>query len=281
MILNLIFFIIVFSGSFYSRHRIKSSLSVEAPGVFLEEKIIKKIIVDGLKNISIKALEKKIPFREGAVFDAKVSAYAIKNLYSLGCFSDISIFYEDNLDGTINIYIKVKEKYKVSNIQVKNNHHLSIDAIEKKLFLTKIFWLDVSSAMVLCKKIEKLYNEKNYINAKVCFEFIPSGNGAFDVFFNVDEGEYSRIQKINFSGNIEISRHVLKENIAGREYWLLGFFDGSGNFRKEIINYDRYQIENFYQNNGFFEAHVLNAILNEKKNGLLDIIHIQFILKKK
>jgi outer membrane protein insertion porin family len=273
MILNLIFFLIFFSGTVYSGYNAKKSLLAEAPEVFLKGKIIKKIIIDGLKNVSIKALEKKIPFREGSFFEAKVSSYAIKNLYSLGCFSEISIFYEENSDETVNVYIKVKEKYKVSNIQVKNNHHLSIDAIEKKLFFTKIFWIDNASALVICKKIEKLYNEKNYINAKVIFEFIPTEEGFVDVFFNVDEGEYGRIQKINFSGNSQISRHLLKENIAGKEYWILGFFDGSGNFRKEIINYDRYQIENFYQNNGFFEAHVLNAIISGKKNGFLDITY--------
>jgi outer membrane protein insertion porin family len=269
----LLFFISIFLNILCMKTRGIVPTGLNIPYVFLGSPKIEKINISGSGKIPKQAILSRVPFVSNNTFTPKQCNQMVKNIYNLGCFSNVSVSYEELDKGKINLNINVEEKRQVSSISFKGNNHMSNDTLEKKLSISKIRWMDNEGALVLCKKIEKLYREKYYNNVKVEFEIIPAEGDSIGLVIRVNEGVSGKIQSINFVGNKNISRHKLKEAVVAKEHWLLGFFDGSGSFRKEMISYDRYQLENFYQNYGYFDARVLSSKFTEDGKGKIKIVH--------
>lgn len=271
--------LILFSfESIYSAYKqaLKSNYRIQPKGdipeIFINSPIIENIFIEGLVYVSKNALLSKFSIEKGKNLEAKSIAKVTKNIFNLGYFSDVKLEYEYFSDKNIvDLYIVVKEKQKVSEIIINGNDHLSKDAINKKVNIEKIFWIDQQNAKGICEKIRKLYAEKQYHKAEVFYSFVPLENGSVNFIIDIKEGIFGRVRCIKFSGNKDISRNQLKDIIASREYWLLGFLDRGGVFRREMVDFDRYQIETYYQSNGYFEARVKSVELKEDEYGFIDI----------
>ncbi len=254
----------------------RSPLYENIPSIFLKKPTIENIFIEGLETINIQVILAKLPFFVGDILERKKTASIVKNIFSLGYFSDVNLYYSavpDTNEKKVNLYIKLKEKKRVSSIKITGNEHISEETIEKKINTSKINWIDDVSILVIIEKIKKLYAEKQYYKAEVTYDIKKNEtSNAVDVIITVNEGVFGKIRTISFKGNNNISRFQLKENIVSREAWILGFLDRGGVYRKEMVDYDRFQIENFYHNNGFYEAQVMNVKLQEnEKNGMIDI----------
>lgn len=245
----------------------------DLPDVFKYSPIIKEIKIEGLLNIPKEAIMSKLTIEEGNILDSKKCSKIAKNIYNLGYFSDVKIEYEISEDKSeIIIIIKLNEKKRLFNITIQGNDHISQETMEKKFNLSKIFWIDNQSCRVLCEKIKKLYLEKQYYKVEIGYEMKPLENGSIELIIKVNEGVYGKIRSINFKGNKNLSRNQLKEPLASKEYWLLGFLDRGGVFRKEMVDFDRYQLESFYQSKGFYEAKVTSVNLEEYEDGMIDVV---------
>lgn len=251
----------------------QSAKKLSFPSVFALNPIVEEIDIIGLKTISKNTVLRKIGIKEGDKISADRAAFIVKNLYETGYFSHVSLRYEDVVLGKIKLYIIVEEKMKVASFIFKGNSAVSQNAIEKKLSLPMIRSIDHYDMGRISATIKKMYAEKQYHNAIVTYEFQPLENNSVNVVIDISEGIYGRIKKISFSGNNAMSRKQLKEVIGSREDWLLGFLDRGGVFKKELVEYDRFQIENFYQSNGFFEARVVDVTIDEDKTGDIAIMY--------
>ncbi len=243
------------------------------PRLFSTSPVLYEVLVEGLQIVPVQAVYAKLPLTVGKILDPRLTKQCIKNLLALGCFSDVRLEYTKN-NNNVSLYVVVKEKYRVSSLSLQGNDNLSLDTIEKKLSLSKIRWIDLRDIQILSKKIKKLYTEKQYHNASISHELKTRDDGSVEVVLHVNEGHSSRIRCIEFKGNACMSRHQLKRVIASKEYWILGFLDRGGIYKKEIIDYDKYQIENFYQSKGFFQAHVKDVVTKEHADGTIDITYI-------
>lgn len=255
-----------------------SMMYKNVPEIFLENPIIHNIFIVGLENIHIQAVLAKLTVKIGDILDRKKIASLVKNIFALGYFSDVTLYYStvletnDGKEKAINLHIKVKEKKKLANFRFEGNAHISQETFEKKINISKISWIDEASILVIIEKIKKIYAEKQYYKANITYVMEYLDTGSVNVFFKIDEGVFGRVRKINFKGNNSISRSELKDILVSREAWLLGFLDRGGVYRKEMIDYDRFQIENYYHNKGFYEAQVLNVKLEENEtDGMIDV----------
>lgn len=245
------------------------------PDAILDEAIIDNIFIKGLHIIPEEAIVSKIPFKPGNRLNSKLAKNIVKQIFAMGYFSDVLFEYEyvDETKKSVNLFLTLTEKYRLSEIKIEGNNHFSEESLEKKLGLSKIKWIDNRDVQLLIKKITKLYTEKQYNHISISYEFIPREDKTVSLSLKINEGCFSYIKKIIFNGNKKISHHQLKQIIASKEYWILGFFDKGGIYRKEAVDYDKYLIENFYQSNGFFQAKILSVTIEEDDDGAVNLIY--------
>lgn len=249
----------------------------EEPEENIKLKKIKNIKIIG-KNFEDKtlvsqgALNSKIPFKVGQLYDPLKSGQLIRSLYSLNYFNDIELKTEDVSDEEINLYIILNQKKKIEKIVYNGNDSLKKDEIDKKYKFSDIQAIDQDEANLLVLKLKKLYAEKNYHNTDITVRLEDTTSGNVDLIFDIKEGTRAAVKRVNFVGNKCFSGKRLRSMIFTREDWFLSFVDKSGTYQPEALEYDKHVLENFYQSNGFLAARVTNIDVNiDKESQCIDI----------
>ena len=217
------------------------------PELFSALLTVNKVYIEGLIFVPPEAVLVRLPAMVDKPLDAKAVQSIIRNLMNLGCFTEVKIEYRISSENEkiVELFVKVKEKQRLSSINFTGNNLLSVETLEKKMGLSKIHWIDIHDIVGIEKKIDKLYTDKQYYKVSYSHELSARSDGSVDLIIKVNEGNPSRIRCINFVGNNKVSRHTLKRIIGSREYWLLGFLDRGGAFKKEIVEFDKYQTFDF------------------------------------
>lgn len=223
----------------------------------INQKIINKIIIEG-STLNESAVRAKIPYREKEIFDTLKTKKLIDNLMSMGYFNNVEVQIEDASPNSVNLYIVLSQKKKVEDISYKGNDHISTSDIEKKLKLSQVPAMDEDDLKHYANQIKNLYSEKNFHSAVIETKLEPTERDTVKAIFNITEGKPSVVKRVNFIGNKAFASKKLRNLLFTREDWILGFMDKAGSFQPEALEYDKMQIENFYQSNGYLAARVKN-----------------------
>ncbi len=225
----------------------------------LPRKKIHEIHVSGNKQLTREAILARIPFREGDQFIPAKTGDLIRNLYALNYFNNVIVEIEDITDATLDLYITVEEKKKIEAIVYEGNANLTADEIEKKLKLTEIPAMDDEEVALYADHIRKLYAEKNYHAVTITASLVPTENNTYKAVFTITEGNKAVVKRVCFKGNKCISTRTLRNSIFTREDWLFGFVNKAGSYQPEMLDFDKFVIENLYQSSGFLAARVVDV----------------------
>lgn len=229
----------------------------------IQEPTIRSITVQGNYLVSHETIMSKVPYAVGEPFKAHKSADMIRLLFDLGYFKNIQLFMEEISDTQVDLIIVVDEKKRLEKVVLENNKHLSYDEIEKKLKISEILTIDEQALENLVFQIQKLYGEKDYHNVTIQKHLEAVDEHTVRAHISIEEGKRTHVKRVFFKGNNVINESALRALTFTREDWLLGFLDKAGSYQKEALDFDKYTIENYYQNNGFLAATVTD-ILTEK-----------------
>ncbi|MCK5632830.1 outer membrane protein assembly factor BamA, partial [bacterium] len=224
-------------------------------------RIIRNITISGSTMVPDEVILSRVPYKQGEPFNPNKTKKLINNLYyDLKRFRNITVLGDHINNDQIDIHIKVEEKNPLKTIEFVGNNKFSKKDIEKKIDFSNIPAIDEEELLIYAQKIKKLYLEKNYhaatVNSKL--EIDPKDKKGIAIF-TVDEGKKSMVKRVMFTGNKNISSKELRSKIFTREDWPLSFLDNSGSYQPERIEGDRHLIEQYYQNNGYMMAKVVNV----------------------
>ena len=222
-----------------------------------KELVIKSVTVKGNKYIGTDVIRSKIPFQVGQQLDINKSSIAINNLYALGAFKQIEIRARE--EGTlVHLTIHVEEKELLEGTEFKGNKEIGHKKITESLDLTKLSYIDEESARNIAKAIQQMYIAEGFHRAQVTPALLPNPEQPDKVkaLFTVDEGEKASILRVEFKGNKKIPARRLRKQIFTRERWLLGVGDQSGTYDERRLEHDKYLLEGYYFENGFFNTKI-------------------------
>lgn len=225
-----------------------------------EEKIIGNIIISGNYFVSTETILSRLPYSIGDIFNKNLSGEAIRNIYSLGYFTNPIEIYEEYVDDkVINLHIFVKEKIKLSGVEYKGNSNIKSEDIEKKVKLSEVVAIDSQELNRYSCAIKKLYAEKSFHSVIITPDLSINKNNTATAIFNISEGRKSIVKRVFFEGNKCVPSKKLRAIIFTREDWLFSMLDKAGTYHPDAIEQDKYTIENFYQSSGFLSARVINV----------------------
>ena len=224
-------------------------------------KIIKRIILKGNKLVDKNAILNSLPYKIGEKFDPRKTRKLIRNLYyGLKRFKDIQV--EGELVGTdgINLYIILVEKNVLKDIIFLPEKKTITDAeLKKKINVADIPAIDEFELKRYEQEIKKMYLDKSYHQTKVTSSLKIDPDGKAVATFTIDEGKKSRVKKVDFKGNKNVSGKDLRKILFTREDWILGFLDNAGNLQPDRLDADKHMLEQFYQNKGYLKAKVTHV----------------------
>lgn len=244
---------------------------------YADNEVIKKITIDGVRIIEKTAVLNKLDTRINDFLDEDKISEDIKRIYKMGFFADVYVekIYED-----VGLHIKfiVKEKPYIREIKFKGNKEISEDDLKTQISTKRFSFMDEKKLKDDVEKIIKQYKEKGYYFAEVNYSIdaYKDRPGDIVVTFDIKEGKKVRIDKIVFKGVNKFSSGKLKKVMETKESWIFSWITGSGTYKEDVMKDDYERIKEFYSNEGYLEAKVINhnVYLNKKKNGLIVEIEV-------
>lgn len=223
------------------------------------KKKIHAIHVQGNQVISTPSILNRIPFKVGDEFNVNLTATVIKNIHKIGYFHQVKVYAEPIDQDLIDVYIVVQEKPKIKEITFVGNKAVSEKDLQDELKVDSIPTLVQEELKALCNKIKKFYRKKNYHQTQVTGKLTNTDDDRVSVEFTIKEGKKSFLNRISFKGNKHYPSKKLKRTLISKEDWILGMIDHSGVYNPDMVEGDKYMIEEAYKNNGFVNAKVTDV----------------------
>ena len=193
--------------------------------------------------------------------DAEYSDEILKTLNDSNLFSEVIVKYVDN-----KYIIIVKEYLNINNLYFSNNERLKDEDLELIALQLNLNNYNSRSVNLFINEIKKLYQSYGYNNVKIEYskkEF--EDTNTVNLYFDINEGEITKINSIILNGNKNILDSEIKEIIKSKTKSLRNIF-ANNNFKPDLIERDKYLIIDFYKNNGFVNIVVETQIEYLKSN---------------
>ncbi len=235
-----IFITIIISNKSFSK-----DIEIEIEGnIFTDNNVILSLIKD--KPVSI---------------SEEYSNYLIKTLNNSELFEDVSVTVTKE-----KYIILITEFANISNVYFKNNERLKDEELESIVNEMNINNLNPTKINNFIFELNKLYESFGYNNSKINYSTnLNQNTNTADIYFEIEEGEITKVNKIYFDGNENIENQILRSIIKTRTKTLRNIF-ANNNYKKFITENDLRLISNYYKNRGYVDVEVNYKIEFLKSN---------------
>lgn len=166
---------------------------------------------------------------------------------------------------TLNIWLKPS----IRTITFCGNERVDSRSLLKEMDIREGETFNRETFIESFQKIKRLYLRKGYFEAELDYELIPVGNGEqIDAVINICEGRAGKIYDIQIEGLSSCERSALLDLMITKHYnflfsWMM---PGRGCYNPEMIDHDRMQIINYFQDLGYADANVDICIEEAPRN---------------
>jgi outer membrane protein insertion porin family len=190
---------------------------------------------------------------------------AIRKLWRLSLFSDIQLLVDKQVADGYYLTIQVKEYPRLERVELSGNKKLKKDEIDETL---NFYSGQIISQTTLARsktKLLKKYKEKGHLLAEINISTRPGelDSNRVIVRFDFNEGKKVQIDQIKFYGNKAFSAAKLRKQFKDTKedrWWR------SADFDRTKYEDDLGKLVDFYRNEGYRDAEVLNDSLYYNEN---------------
>lgn len=230
-------------------------------------KPISSITFKGLQNIKASDMEGITHAFIGKKFDNDVFSDLLNRLFSLNYFEDVDpVAVPGDKDyKTVKLELHVVEYPIVSSLKFVGYRKIrgselkdAISTKEKNIYEEDKRYADE-------QVLRNLYISRGYSEATVRSEAIETENG-FTVTFYIKEGSQTIVKDVVFTGNTIATARTLKSKLTSKVHNLFT----KGPFQDSSIEQDKKAIIQYYGDNGYVDAKIINATQSSEYNEKYD-----------
>ena len=194
-------------------------------------------------------------------------ANAVRALYQLGLFSDISIFDETAEDASgRTLVFRVIENPRISTVRWEGTDKIGEEDLRSEIEVRAGDLLSRRKMFDATKALRTYYQDQGYAAAEILPMVEREGDGGeVNLVFQITEGKRAKIKGIVFEGNEAFSADKLRGEVQLKP---------NGLFRRKRYTAERARedvgrIESYYHNRGYRDAEVVNheAVFSEETEG--------------
>ena len=223
---------------------------------------VASIDVVGTKTATPEVVISASGLRIGMEANQEDFSEAVKQLWSLGLFSDVKVLSDRESPEGLFLIISVEEYPRLDKVVLEGNKKLKADKIDEALNLHPGQALTPYIVYESQRIIEKLYYEDGYLLAKVePSTFDGEKENARGVKFQITENKKVSVGEIKFTGNTQLSNRKLKkkmDSIKEERWWK---FWADTEFSIDNLRADERLIEEYMHSLGYRDAEILGDSL--------------------
>jgi outer membrane protein assembly complex protein YaeT len=216
------------------------------------------VAVKGNQTVDIAVLKGAVRVGEGDVlgFEALQDRQreSIRALLGTGLLSDATVEYRETAPGIADVDVTVKELPLCGNVRFSGNDELSEKDLKEAARVQDGSLLSQANLEKDRQAMLRLYREKGYLLASVTpvQGEMDSLTGKVVLTWKIKEKTKVRVGKIQFVGNVRVSRKKLLGTLATKEkrWWR------SGEYNRDTLLQDLQKIQDLYREKGYLDATV-------------------------
>ena len=242
------------------------NLSFFSQSIHSEENqvVINDIVIEGNLRVTDATVLSYSDISEGDIFTDQVGQRIIKDLYDTGYFDDISLRVDGNT-----LVITFTEKPIISLINIIDNKIVEDDDIYSALDnvgISRARPFDKNIFDKVEQELTRLYYDRGRYNAKISSRVTSLERNRVGIDLIINEGDASRIKKINFIGNKNFSSDKLKSLMQLGTTYFFEFWSNRDTYSGSLLQADMAKIEEYYFNRGFIRFRILSNQVNLSNN---------------
>jgi outer membrane protein insertion porin family len=218
----------------------------------IEPFIVKDIRVEGVQRTEAGTVFSYLPIKVGDRLDDQKAAQAVKALFATGFFRDVRLEVEDK-DVLVVI---VQERPTISKVDITGNKEFDTDTLKKALKeigLTEARIFDRSALDRAEQEIKRQYVSRGHYTAKVTVTVTPQERNRVAVNIAIEEGDKSKIARINIVGNSTFSEAELLSQMTLTTPGWTTWYTKNDQYSKQKLSADLETLRSFYQDRGYLE----------------------------
>lgn len=234
-------------------------------GNAVQQQVVESVDIQGNRRLRDEDLLYYIKTRPGDVYDPAALERDLKELLSLNFFDKTAtrVLTEPGIRGGVNVIFEVRELPIIRDLQFKGAKAIQESDIlkefrEKRVGISKEAVYDPVKARNATRILREMLASKGYPNAKVTVQEDEVSATSIAVTFNVDQGNRSRIVKIEFEGNENFKDSELRNALVlVRETGLITRFKGQDILDIKKLQYDlQKNVRSYMFSKGYFQARI-------------------------
>ncbi len=238
-------FIILILIIFFSKSLLSNEISFEIEGnEFTDTNVILSLLKD-------------IPDNPNKEYTNEI----IRILNNSNLFSDVQVVLTNN-----KFLIIVKEYPNIDKLYFDNNERLKDDELEiiaEQIDFTKS---NTSSINLFINELKKIYQSFGYNDVKIQYtKKTYDENNTVDLYFDINEGSLTKINKIIFSSNNLILDQEIRDIIKSKTKTIRNIF-ANNNYKPAVTERDKFIIRDYYKDKGYLDVNVSSKIEYLKSN---------------
>ncbi|TPW33030.1 outer membrane protein assembly factor BamA [Martelella alba] len=219
--------------------------AVALPGDALAA-VVSKIVVNGTGNAGTDAVKSKLTIVPGKSFtDADINQ-SIRNLYSSGYFSDVSM----SVSGST-LVVNVSENQMINQVVFNGNKKVNDEKLKGVVSLKSMGPYNKAQAELDAQHIKDAYAQIGRSDVEVTIDTATVQDNRVNVAFVINEGGRTKTKKIIFNGNSAFADARLAGVIATRKSTPLSFLTRADIYNPDKVRHDEDLLKTFYNNHGY------------------------------
>ncbi len=192
----------------------------------------------------------------GSVLTSTLTQDAIRQIYGLGLFSDVQLKGEITAQNTIDLIIEVTEYPRIIAVEYDGNRNIKDNDLDEADSIKVGQLMSPQQVLNATNNIKRYYQEKGYYVVEIESELQSEEDSKIDytLVFKIKEGPKVRIQEVEFVGNEVFEDSKLAGKMGNKPKGFLR----SGNFDPEKHEEDKQKIIDFYHEEGFIDAAIVD-----------------------
>ncbi len=216
--------------------------------------IIRAITIEGAQRIEEATIRSYLLVAPGDGFDADRLDRSLKALFATGYFADASLSRQGDT-----LLVKVEENPLVNRVVFEGNSKLKNEVLQNETQLRPRSVFTPTLARADQRRLLDIYARQGRFAATVEPKIIRLPQNRVDVVFEINEGDVTGVQRINFIGNRAFSDSRLKDVTLTKESTWWRFLSTSDSYDPDRVNVDRELLRRFYLRQGYADIQVTGA----------------------
>jgi outer membrane protein insertion porin family len=227
---------------------------------------VSAIDVVGIQRIEADTVRSYLTIAPGDTFNAEALDKSLRNLFATGLFQDVKLEREGG-----RLVVRVQENPVINRIAFEGNNHIKDEQLTGEVTLKPRTVFTRTKVQNDVKRLLDVYRRSGRFAATVEPKIIQLEQNRIDLVFEINEGQTTYVQAINFVGNKQFSDGKLRELLRTKEERWYRFFSQDDSYDPDRLTFDRELVRRFYLSRGYadFRIDSITAELAPDRTGFI------------